>query len=56
MMKPLPLKAEAKRLTRNDLLPPVGKSKRNSELTKSNLEDLKKISFDPHAYSNFSRN
>lgn len=53
-MKFLPQKREVKRLTRNDLLPPVGKSKRNSEITESDLQKLKGIPFDPHAYTNFS--
>jgi hypothetical protein len=53
-MKFLPQKREVKRLTRNDLLPPVGQSKRNSEITESDLQKLKGIPFDPHAYTNFS--
>ena len=53
-MKFLPQKREVKRLTRNNLLPPVGKSKRNSEITDSDLQKLKGIPFDPHAYTNFS--
>ncbi len=53
-MKLLPQKSEAKRLTRNDLLPPVGNSKRNSEITESDLQKLKGIRFDPQAYTNFS--